>query len=265
MELLVSSLLATVLMMLIAGAWATFGRPALEVEARARISQEAILATQSLTCDLGGSLADSPGRTGALRQYSFVDWDLSNNNLLLLNFHGATPGDLIVISYQIQENKLVRVNSTTGVVMTIANYVTGFSVAPDPDNANQARIQLTIAYRNFTATYVLIAVGVHHDQRSRREPTPGLFVDHCADLPGSDARSVEHGLPHDIEPDSDRDEPGFAAIPGPGHWRMNAAGLKPSSCSNTASLLEQEKARSHPFRLRCRGDGCERLRKLRAA
>ena len=158
MELVVSSLLATVLMMLIAGTWATFGRPALEVEARARITREAILATQSITCDLGGFLADRPGQTGTLDHYSFIDWNLSNIDVLLLNFRGVTPGDLIVVRYQVQDNKLVRFNSSTGAVMTIANHVTGFAVATDPDNANRIRIQIKISYRNFTGTYFLIAV-----------------------------------------------------------------------------------------------------------
>ena len=61
--------------------------------------------------------------------------------MLLLNFQGASSGDLIVITYQLQGNLLVRSNSSTGVTTTIANYVTGFSVEPDPNNANQVQIQ----------------------------------------------------------------------------------------------------------------------------
>ncbi len=65
-EMVVATGLATLLMMLLATTWATFGRPALEVEARARIEQEGILAAQSLACDFGGFLADTPGRTGTM-------------------------------------------------------------------------------------------------------------------------------------------------------------------------------------------------------
>jgi prepilin-type N-terminal cleavage/methylation domain-containing protein len=163
-EMIIASMLATLLGMLLAGACVTFGRPALEVEARARITQEAILATQSLACDLGGFLADGPGRTGNLGQYQFVDpaWDLSQGNppgtVLLLNFQGATSGDLIVISYQLQGNLLVRSNSSTGVATTIAKYVTGFVVEPDPGNASNVKITITIAFRYFTTTYTLIGV-----------------------------------------------------------------------------------------------------------
>ena len=41
---------------------------------------------------------------------------------------------------------------------TIACDVTGFSVGPNPDNASQALIQITISFRYFTATYTLIGV-----------------------------------------------------------------------------------------------------------
>jgi hypothetical protein len=150
--------LATLLGFLLAGACATFARPAVEVEARARIEQEAILASQSLACDLGGYLPDSPGQTGTLGQYDFVDWDLSNSNALVLNFQGAASGDVIVVTYELQGNLLVRTNSSTGVTTTIAKYLTSFSVQGDPDNANLATIQFTVAYRYFTSTFTLIGV-----------------------------------------------------------------------------------------------------------
>ncbi len=156
--MVVGSILATLLGMLMAGACATFGRPALEVEARARIEQEAILATQSIACDLGGFLADGPGRTGTLGHYPFVDWDLSSGNVLLLNFQDSTTQDIVVITYELQGNLLVRTNSSTGVTTTIAKYVTNFSVSSVPDNAGQALIQFTIAFRYFTGTYTLVGV-----------------------------------------------------------------------------------------------------------
>jgi hypothetical protein len=157
-ELVMGALLAALLGILLAGACATFARPALEVEARARIAQEAILASQSLACDLGGYLADAPGQTGTLGQYDFVDWDLSNGNALVLNFQGSGTGDLIVITYQLQGSLLVRSNSSTGITTTIAKYVTSFTVQDDPDNANLAIIQFTVAFRYFTATYTLVGV-----------------------------------------------------------------------------------------------------------
>ena len=126
--------------------------------ARARIAQEGILAAQSIACDFGGFLADAPGRTGTLAQYSFTSWDVSQGNVLILNFQGTTGTDVIAITYQFSGDQLVRSNSSSGVTTTIAKYVTAFSVGPNPENASQALIQITIAFRYFTATYTLIGV-----------------------------------------------------------------------------------------------------------
>jgi hypothetical protein len=158
LDAVLASFLATLLGMLLAMSCATFGRPALEVDARARITQEGILAAQSIACDLGGFLADAAGRTGTPSQYKFSGWDLSQGNVLILNFQGASPTNPIVITYQQSGDQLVRYDSETGVTTSIAKYVTGFSVAPYPDNASQALIEFTVSFRYFTATYTLIGV-----------------------------------------------------------------------------------------------------------
>jgi hypothetical protein len=158
LDAVLASFLATLLGMLLAMSCATFGRPALEVDARARITQEGILAAQSIACDLGGFLADTAGRTGTSSQYAFSSWDLSQGSVLVVYFQGANPPDLIAITYELSGNQLVRYDSQSGVTTTIAKYVTGFSVAPYPDNASQALIQITISFRYFTATYTLIGV-----------------------------------------------------------------------------------------------------------
>jgi hypothetical protein len=157
-EAVLGAFLATLLGLLLAMSCATFGRPALEVDARARITQEGILAAQSIACDLGGFLADSSGRTGTSTQYVFTGWDLSQGNVLVLNFQGTTSSDIIVITYQQSGNQLVRYNSTSGITTTIANYVTAFSVAANPDNPSQALIQFTVTFRYFSATFTLIGV-----------------------------------------------------------------------------------------------------------
>jgi Tfp pilus assembly protein PilW len=162
-EMVVATALGTMLMMLVATTWTTFGRPALEVESRARIEQEGILAAQSLACDFAGFLADTPGRTGTMsvgaqNPYQFVGWDASNPGVLLLNFYGASTSAVITISYQLEGNLLVRTNSSTGVSTTVARYVTGFSAAPVSNNVNQVVITLTITYRNFTSTFTLVGV-----------------------------------------------------------------------------------------------------------
>ena len=159
METVLTAFLGTMLGLLLATACATFARPGLEVDARARITQEGILAAQSIACDLSAvTWPDSAGRTGTSSQYNFTGWDLSEGNALILNFQGATTSDLVAITYQLSGNQLVRYNSSSGITTTIAKYVTGFAVEPNPANASQALIQITISFRYFTSTYTLIGV-----------------------------------------------------------------------------------------------------------
>ena len=157
LETMLASVLATLLGVLLAMSCATFGRPALEVDARARITQEGILAAQSIACDLGGFLADNSGapepRASMCSSVGPLSRQCSGPQFLW-----RASSDLIVITYQQSGNQLVRYNSATGVTTTIANYVTGFTVEPNPDNSSQALIQITIAFRYFTATYTLIGV-----------------------------------------------------------------------------------------------------------
>ena len=49
-----------------------------------------------------------------------------------------------MITYQQSGDQLVRYNSASGMTTTIAKYVTGFSVAANPENSSQALIQITV-------------------------------------------------------------------------------------------------------------------------
>jgi hypothetical protein len=157
-ETMVASILAAFLGILLALSCASFGRSAVEVESRARITQEGILAAQSIACDFGGFLADAPGRTGTLTQYSFSSWDVSEGNVLILYFQGTTGSDVIAITYQLSGDQLIRSNSSNGVTTTIARNVTAFTVGSNPENTSQAVIQITVAFRYFTSTYTLIGI-----------------------------------------------------------------------------------------------------------
>lgn len=162
-ETVVATALGVLLLMLLGTTWATFGCPALEVEARVRIEQEGILAAQSLACDFGGFLADTQGRTGtvsvgAQNPYQFTGCDSSNPGVLLLNYYVPDTPPVITISYLLEGNLLVRTDSSTGVSTTVARYVTAFSAAADPNNANQVLITLAITYRNLTTTFILVGV-----------------------------------------------------------------------------------------------------------
>jgi hypothetical protein len=155
---MVASVLAALLGILLALSCASFGRSALEVESRARIAREGILAAQSIACDFGGFLADSPGRAGTSTQYSFTSWDVSQPHTLILYFQGTTSTDVIIVTYELLGDQLVRSNQTSGVSTTIARHVTGFSVGSNPGNAAQAMITITVTFRYFTSTYTLIGI-----------------------------------------------------------------------------------------------------------
>jgi hypothetical protein len=172
-EMVVATGMATLLVILLATSWATFGRPGLEVEARARIEQEGILIAQSLACDLGGFLDDdpsaSPGRTGGtlidfpptntFNPYQFSGWSTSNPGVLLLSFSDLTTSLGYTVTYQVESNQLLRTctNLSTGAstTMTVARYVSSFS--PQSGESN-LQMTVTLSYRNFTSTFTLIGV-----------------------------------------------------------------------------------------------------------
>lgn len=162
-EMTVASSLAALVMILVATTWTTFGKPALEVEARARIEQEGILAAQSLACDLGGFLADLPGRSGTLTApssniYQFTGWDVSHPGVLLLNYAGPSTSPVITVCYQLQGSVLERTDYSTGVTTPAARYVSAFSVGTVPGNSAQIQIAISISYSYFTSTFTLIGI-----------------------------------------------------------------------------------------------------------
>ena len=163
-EAVLGAFLATILGLLLAMSCATFGRPALDVDARARITQEGILAAQSIACDLGDSspialaVPELVCRIQLLTSIRLWAGTFRRATLWSSIFKGVTSSDVIAITYQQSGNQLVRYNSASGITTTIANYVTAFSVAANPDNTSQALIQITIAFRYFSATYTLVGV-----------------------------------------------------------------------------------------------------------
>lgn len=162
-EMAIASGLAALVMILVATTWSAFGKPALEVEARARIEQEGILAAQAMTCDLGGFVADLPGRKGIVAAstsnvYQFTGWDVSNPGVMLLNYVGSPSTQVITVGYQLQGNVLERTNYSTGVTTPAARYVTDFSATVNPGNSGQVLIVITITYSYFTSTFTFIGV-----------------------------------------------------------------------------------------------------------
>ena len=128
-ETMVASVLAAFLGILLATEPAhRSAAPRSKSSARARITQEGILAAQSLACDLGGFLADAPAAPAprpSTRSRAGTSLKATCSSCIS---RGRTGTDVIAITYQLSGDQLVRSNSSTGVTTTIARYVTAFSV-----------------------------------------------------------------------------------------------------------------------------------------
>jgi hypothetical protein len=161
-EAVVAGGLFALLAVLLAKTWYGLMRPAAELAARARLAQEAGLATASLGRDLGGSLANPVGRTGPKTLYPYVGRLLPGNSQLWLCFDGGPspngvadwgPPDAVII-YAVQGDQLVRTDQNAGTTFTVARLVSGFAVQ---DLGGRVQIQMTFTYRGLTRTYTLVA------------------------------------------------------------------------------------------------------------
>lgn len=178
-EMIVATTLGTFLVILLATTWSTFGATALEVEARARVEREGVLAIQSLAYDISGFLDDEPtspssGRPwgkmsdGGLNPYQFSKWDTSNSEILVLYFSDGSTSTAYCVKYELQIDpdprqgyQLVRVltkQSTPVWQSTVARHVVENGLNVIPAGSNQVQIQLTIRYRNIQSTFILIGV-----------------------------------------------------------------------------------------------------------
>ncbi len=179
-EMVVAIFLTALLAMLMATAAVTFARPAAEVDGRTRLALEASLAAEALARDLSGYLADNSGVPGTLTQYQLIPIPGSNpsiyfmisqnGTLLTLTYQGASPGSQVTVTYQQENNELVRTMGSQ--IVAVARHVTGFTVVlcnPDgssnPTNGTSVQISIALTYPeqsnrlpSFSATYVLIGV-----------------------------------------------------------------------------------------------------------
>lgn len=173
-EMVVATSLATLLVVLLATAWTTFGSTALEVEARARLEREALLSVQSIAYDLSGFLNDdpsspSPGWPGgqmsdvaAKNPYQFLDWGLSNPGVLTLNYSGGSASPAYTVTYQVEADQLVRtctnLSTAAATRVTVARHLAANGLSVAEINPNEVQILLTFSYRNITSTFTLIGI-----------------------------------------------------------------------------------------------------------
>jgi prepilin-type N-terminal cleavage/methylation domain-containing protein len=158
-EVMVVSVLMSFLVVLLASAWAGFGRPMAEVVARCRLAQEANLAAESLATDLAGSLADQA--VGTRRAAREVGRMIVDESELRLCFDGqpvngeadwAAPDTVVV--YEVQSGNLVRSDELAGTAIVVAGNVDQLQLAQEADGLH---VELTFVYRGISRTFTIIA------------------------------------------------------------------------------------------------------------
>ncbi len=158
-EMMVSSLLMSILAMFVASAWQGFGRSMLDGVVRGRISQESALALESLNRDLSGSLAGN--FTGEVHHGSYVGRLVVGGSELRLCFDGApfngsadwaSPDTVIV--YEVQNGQLLRSNLLTGSQFVVADLVSDLQVSNLMDGV---RIEITFSLRDSSKTFYIVS------------------------------------------------------------------------------------------------------------
>jgi prepilin-type N-terminal cleavage/methylation domain-containing protein len=169
-EMVVATFLIALLSMLLALSWKTFGVPAVDVEARARLALSANLAAAALAQDMRGYQVRLEGKTGpsdsiqVYRLYKFDSWQNSEDHVCLLFKPENTASNLklIAISYYVDSSTLVRKEVDTQAVpevelpaMTTAVATHVKKLVVDP-TTNQ--VGITVSYWRYEGTYGFSAI-----------------------------------------------------------------------------------------------------------
>jgi prepilin-type N-terminal cleavage/methylation domain-containing protein len=162
LEVMVVSGLMALLALLLGKTWYGLVKPTAELAARGRIDQEIGLAAAALTRDLGGSLADPPGRLGPQILYRRVGRLQPGNSQLWLCFDGGDPPNNeadwgppdVVIVYEVDGDSLVRRDQSNDTTFVVARLVNQMEVL---DLGDRVQIRLTFSYRGVTRTYTMVA------------------------------------------------------------------------------------------------------------
>jgi prepilin-type N-terminal cleavage/methylation domain-containing protein len=163
LEVLMVSILSSILMLVLSATWAGLGRPTKDLIQRSLVIHEMRLAAAALTLDLGGSLPGPQGVLGSQAQNRFVGWMQPADSQLWLCFDGGSqpngvadwaPPDTVII-YQIEGDRLVRWDMSAGTSFTVARYLQSFQVTAR-DSAT-IEIDLAFQFRDVQNTYILVA------------------------------------------------------------------------------------------------------------
>jgi hypothetical protein len=159
-EITIVGVMMTFLAVVFSMAWSGLGQPSADALVRCQVGQEARLAAACLAADLGGSL---PGQgTGPVGLGKMVGRMVVGGAELWLCFDGGSPNAAAdwgspdtVITYAVEDGKLVRTNQAASTAFVVASNVTAMGVE---EQGTGARIQLTFSFRDVERTYTLITV-----------------------------------------------------------------------------------------------------------
>jgi len=158
-EFMIVSGLMSFLVLLISGAWAGPGRSSADAITRCRVAQEANLAIEALTRDLGGCLG---GQTAGQKQSGrLVGRRVVAGPILQLCFDREplngladwAPPDTVIV-YQVQQGLLIRSNQQAATQFVVADNVDQMQLTEQADGIT---IELTFSYRGLTRTFTIVA------------------------------------------------------------------------------------------------------------
>ena len=159
MEAMLVGGLMSLLVLLISGAWRGLGRSSADAVARCRVAQEANLAAESLAHDFCGNLPDQVAGQKELGR--LVGRLVVGGTELRLCFDGNPVNDAAdwavpdtVITYHVEQNRLIRSNQQTGTALVVADNVNQMLLTEQADGVT---VDLTFTYRNMTRTFTIVA------------------------------------------------------------------------------------------------------------
>lgn len=158
LEVMVVGIVMGFLALILSGAWAGFGRPSADAIVRCRVAQEANMASACLARDFGGGLPDQI--TGGKQAGRLVGALAVDDSQLWLCFDGdPANGEAdwgssdTVVTYDVQDNGLVRSNQQTETKFLAASNVEQMQVSQTKE---EIQIDLMFTYRDMTRTYTVI-------------------------------------------------------------------------------------------------------------
>lgn len=160
-EATIVSIFLAFLALLLSATWSAFIRPTSDIAGRGRIAQEVSLAVASLSRDLSGSHADN--RTEGKQSCKLVGRMQPDNTQLRLCYDSPdSPNGVadwsspdLIVSYYVDDQKLIRWNEDTGALYVVARDISSFAAEDQGDGS--VKLTLNFQYRKLSQTYTMIA------------------------------------------------------------------------------------------------------------